>query len=877
MSKRINDEERSRKQEDEGKKKKVRAEYNIGWRAEEVPRNMNAAMQLGCHNPPQGMCAIVYDTNTHSVHVAPTLEPAESVNLEYLSLALQVRVQEGREPLFSLDPVDPQGDWKKDSMQEKRYEPDWLAGTSVGEVLFQADYHLKELSLGEYEQPVLGMKNCNELCDQEDSDDWDGREWFVVKKAEVQITESNALVPRVKMGVEARELVLTEGEFLDKPVTRQDHPLVKYAEQFTHYFDLIAERKSAIYHLRDLAKASVLAKMLVETNVNLQESWFSLGVAGEIDSLEVPQLWNMRTQNHFEVNDSKVVAAKDKNCNRGLYGGVEFGLSAQSISVPGVVAKSPMAALATSMVGPGRLKAVTARTPASLSAVSLSAMAPAVSAAVPIVGGARPRIGLISVVEPPKSMFKGNPTGFNSFRDLLVQPHLRTPIMPGSLPIKPSTPLAVRDPVQPVLRGGIPQGVDLNLDDFNLSQVTRAAGHDWSEAFEAKGAAMGDMFWAMIDGDSSSVFQGKDKDLLKAVFNPALSDRREEGENFVPPETSFSYVQQLRGLVHEEEAVRKERKDYFLSSDFTIASPGSLFPQSWAPSVAITCGKGTQWHARPDYKQQSQKVQRLLKTTTPAFDKSSEDGIRFRIYQIGNLEVRTTQSSGEKEIIGAVYSKSAPQQGTEGKGIAQDDKVKKVTEFIERSQNSRSSYIVLETEKGDTIVSESLVDGSLTWEENPIDLEDRNSLAKVIRSAICSSSEVTVGQMKNYQTSYRERNAWESQRFGSDSVQSSCKRYAQAFYVEAAADMTSLQTGFSKPRSEDKKWRILEHDECLQSCGVEEKRLSVGDKVQISETGRVGEITDDDHSAMPYKVSFADGGWPLSKWYKECDLQSVGH
>ena len=40
--------------------------------------------------------------------MAPTLEPAAAVNLEYLLLALKVRKTARREPLFSLDPVDPQ-------------------------------------------------------------------------------------------------------------------------------------------------------------------------------------------------------------------------------------------------------------------------------------------------------------------------------------------------------------------------------------------------------------------------------------------------------------------------------------------------------------------------------------------------------------------------------------------------------------------------------------------------------------------------------------------------------------------------------------------------------------------------------------------------
>ena len=35
-------------------------------------------------------------------------------------------------------------------MLEKRFSPSWLAGTSVGDLMFQADYYLKELSMGEF-------------------------------------------------------------------------------------------------------------------------------------------------------------------------------------------------------------------------------------------------------------------------------------------------------------------------------------------------------------------------------------------------------------------------------------------------------------------------------------------------------------------------------------------------------------------------------------------------------------------------------------------------------------------------------------------------------------------------------------------------------
>ena len=53
------------------------------------------------------------------------------------------------------------------------------------------------------------------------------------------------LIPFVKMGVEARETEFGPRGMVDKKCTRTNHPLVKFAESFTHNFDLIAERKSA--------------------------------------------------------------------------------------------------------------------------------------------------------------------------------------------------------------------------------------------------------------------------------------------------------------------------------------------------------------------------------------------------------------------------------------------------------------------------------------------------------------------------------------------------------------------------------------------------------------------------------------------------------
>merc|ERR1712232_651425 len=56
-----------------------------------------------------------------------------------------------------------------------------------------------------------------------------------------------------------------------------------------------------------------------------------------------------------------------------------------------------------------------------------------------------------------------------------------------------------------------------------------------------------------------------------------------------------------------------------------------------------------------------------------------------------------------------------------------------------------------ETEKGNVILTEKLMDGTVTWEENPRDLENRTSLARVLHSADCSDQGITVRRMRRHQ------------------------------------------------------------------------------------------------------------------------------
>jgi len=767
----------------------------------------------------QGMCCLVLDEGARSISVAATVEPAAAVNLEYLSVALEVRRRDKREPLFSLDPVDAEsGSFDpKASMLLKRFEPAWLAGTAVGEVLFQADYHLKELSMGEYEQPIVGMKSCFDYSEAEDhSQEWRAREWFVVRDAEVNLNESNVLIPNVKMGVQAREQIKGESGLEDVPITRPDHPLVRYAEAFTHNFDLIAERKSVIFHLRELAKATVLAKFLVDTDMSLDETWLDLaGQVADKGFAEIPQLWNERAYSQIRVQDGALVHA-EKGDSRGrmfgVYGGVEFGVDRFQLSRPGRIAPPTASGMIVSKPGAvsfgmdrfriSRPK----RAPVSVSApVAPSVVSSVVSAVVPEAESRPPREFVPT--HAPAMVRSSRPRSAPSVavsRAVVSRPSAVRGVAP--MPAQPLTAIVQSRLVQRaalVQRPGLfqrpgLQGVDLGLEKFNLSEATRVAGEDgsWSDLESVDPCvAIGNAFWKSIVSDNET-FKAEDKNLLNGIFNPHLSDRREEGDQFVPPDKSAASLQALRELLAEEESVRKERTALFCSAAFSADVPGPLFPASWTVTIGISRSpvpeKARGLVLRPDYKAEAHMFDHVLKSAVPVFDRCAEDGLRFRVYRFGSLEVRTTQEHQGAEVIGAVFSRA---QAQDAQGAEEHERVVKVTQYVESAPASRGAqrsgvpgcryYVLLDTEEGNVIMTEKLADGTAAWEENPKDLEDRNSLAKVIRSVDCRAAGITVRDMRAYQ-------AAEEGRVGSG------KRYADGAYSQATGEAECEDFGFEQ-------------------------------------------------------------------------------
>merc|ERR1712061_46519 len=128
-------------------------------------------------------------------------------------------------------------------------------------------------------------------------------------------------------------------------------------------------------------------------------------------------------------------------------------------------------------------------------------------------------------------------------------------------------------------------------------------------------------------------------------------------------------------------------------------------------------------------------------SAVPDFDKVTEDGSRFSIYRIGSLEVRTITEPDCEPVIGAVFSVHAPSD--QKSAIPEQEEIVKATEYVERVGLEFQVYVTLETDQKNFLVLE---DGTLRFEENPSNLEDRTSLAKVLRTADCSSMTVAAAR-----------------------------------------------------------------------------------------------------------------------------------
>jgi len=159
---------------------------------------------------------------------------------------------------------------------------------------------------------------------------------------------------------------------------------------------------------------------------------------------------------------------------------------------------------------------------------------------------------------------------------------------PAALSFSPAARLSIggaRAGTTAALSMSQPLGVDLNLAGFDLSgQHLKEKPVDVDESIwnSQRLAICGSAFWSRVDSADT-----EDVALYRALFNPKLTDRRREGELFLPPSSSFRNLERLAALLAEEDNVRRQRKEHFLSEGFSKSEPGPLFPIAWAPVLGI--------------------------------------------------------------------------------------------------------------------------------------------------------------------------------------------------------------------------------------------------------------------------------------------------
>lgn len=330
------------------------ARYRLSWRPQLVPCSLQTMRGLGvCVSAlPQGSSVCVcLDSATGQVSCAATPQhtPESAVNVSYLACVLRIFREYGREPQFSLDPKDPHN--ISGEFQSKAFYPSWLAGTVVGEILFQADYVLKELCMGERKLSGLDFPDIFEGAldrDQEEPQERAARQWFVVRRVDVTVASDGVLLPRCEMGVDARKLVACSTGYRDAPYTDPHDPAASMARFFTQHFAEVARRIPVVGELIELTKAITIAKFLIQSGCMRNEAAINNFVLpqcpeGLAYDMEIPTMRTRRGKTAVTHDDGCLSVRAREIC---VHGGVDLGLP--STKVPHREVGRPLLALGES-------------------------------------------------------------------------------------------------------------------------------------------------------------------------------------------------------------------------------------------------------------------------------------------------------------------------------------------------------------------------------------------------------------------------------------------------------------------------------------------------------------------------------------------------
>ncbi|CAE8611075.1 unnamed protein product [Polarella glacialis] len=270
------------------------------------------------------------------------MHPEASVNVAYLACVLRMLRKDRHEPIFSLDPKDPHD--LGGPFLVKRFHPAWLAGTVVGEVLFQADYALKQLCFGDKALAQLGLPSAfddfslgSSACAEERA----SRQWFKVRKASILVSADGVLVPQVQLGVETRRLTRCSTGYTDAAYTDPNDPMVQQAAAVSERFSEIAAQLPVAAELLGLARATVLAMHLLSRGCCPNDSVlerYSMPSLPEGKCCQIPTLTKERRSSSVSDQglDGQIVVTSQ---SRSMRGGVDLTVSDHKVPIKSLAAK----------------------------------------------------------------------------------------------------------------------------------------------------------------------------------------------------------------------------------------------------------------------------------------------------------------------------------------------------------------------------------------------------------------------------------------------------------------------------------------------------------------------------------------------------------
>lgn len=289
------------------------------------------------------LTAVVYDpVSEYLVLVGEKDYSIPSVKAEDFAVALALTFGTPEQDAhFSLDPADPRnpkGKWLK-----AVYIPEnILAGTYFGQALFEADWLLKQYSMGVYldknnhlqprKSTVVGYKHVGEFAFKKENEDdqkalW-ARYWIVSDKMVLKQSGNSIVFDEAKMAVNARQQVVDPSSHTglrDIPTGPNEIPTL-YAKLITQLYDDLAKEEPAFERVKELAKAVALAKWLKKQGVPVDMEWVVEFVNHRTEYVaKAPTLnyqWDKKNQRTYQESNKIITETSIRSVH--LFGGVDL-------------------------------------------------------------------------------------------------------------------------------------------------------------------------------------------------------------------------------------------------------------------------------------------------------------------------------------------------------------------------------------------------------------------------------------------------------------------------------------------------------------------------------------------------------------------------